>query len=346
LKRLLVLTGAVLALAVVATAYAAIQFRSFLSTPVSVESEGVDFEIASGASFRTVSDELQDLGLISNSRMFRIHARLTDQAAAIQAGEYRITHGTTPAELLEQFTSGAVQLYSFTIIEGWNQWDLLQALHDDSNIDASLTQEDWPVLLGELGEQRTHPEGLFLPETYRFPRNTSDRDVLRQAYELMQTVLAEEWSDRAEKLPINSPYETLILASIIEKETARGDERPRISGVFTRRLEKRMRLQTDPTVIYGLMPTFNGNLTRRDLRTDTVYNTYTRHGLPPTPIALPGRAAIRAALHPVNGEELYFVATGLGDGSHAFSVTKEEHDAAVAAYLQRLRRQRQQGNQQ
>jgi UPF0755 protein len=345
LKRLLVLAGAILVCAAVATAYAAIQYRSFLNTPVSLAGEGVDFEITSGASFRTVSDELQDLGLISDSRMFRIHARLTDQAATIQAGEYRIAAGTTPVELLKQFTSGDVQLYSFTIIEGWNQWDLLRALHDNPYVDASLTDEDWPALLGELGAQQTHPEGLFLPETYRFPRNTSDRDVLRQAYDHMQQVLAEEWSDRAEELPIDSPYETLILASIIEKETARGDERPRISGVFTRRLNKGMRLQTDPTVIYGLMPTFNGNLTRRDLRTDTAYNTYTRHGLPPTPIALPGRAAIQAALHPADGEELYFVATGLGDGSHAFSTTKEEHDAAVAAYLQRLRRQRQQGSQ-
>jgi UPF0755 protein len=345
LKRLLIVAGIVLALASVAAGFAAFHYRSFLNTPISVDADGVDFEITSGASFRAVSDELQELGLISDSRLLRIHARLTDQAAAIQAGEYRIAHGTTPVELLEQFTSGDVQLYSFTIIEGWNQWDLLQALHDDPNIDASLTDEDWPALLEELGGQQTHPEGLFLPETYRFPRSTSDRDVLREAYEHMQDVLAEEWATRAEELPISSLYETLILASIIEKETARGDERARISGVFTRRLEKRMRLQTDPTVIYGLMPTFNGNLTRRDLRTDTVYNTYTRHGLPPTPIALPGRAAIHAALHPADGEELYFVATGLGDGSHAFSTTKEEHDAAVAEYLRRLRRQRQQGSQ-
>jgi UPF0755 protein len=329
----------------IAAAYAAVQYRSFLDTPLVMESGATVFEIASGASFRSVSDELHSLGLISDSRMFRIYARWTEQAAAIQAGEYRIAQGTTPVELLDQFTSGDVQLYSFTIIEGWNQWDLLRALHDDPNVDASLTAEDWPALLDELGADLAHPEGLFLPETYRFPRNTSDRNVLRQAYELMQQVLAEEWSERAEELPVNTPYEALILASIIEKETARGDERPRISGVFTRRLEKRMRLQTDPTVIYGLMPAFNGNLTRRDLRTDTAYNTYTRHGLPPTPIALPGRAAIRAALHPADGKELYFVATGLADGSHAFSVTKEEHDAAVASYLRQLRRNRQQGGQ-
>ena len=159
----------------------------------------------------------------------------------------------------------------------------------------------------------------------------------------MQDTLAEEWAKRSESSVAGSPYEALILASIIEKETARADERPRIAGVFTRRLQKRMRLQTDPTVIYGIGPGFNGNLTRKDLRRDTPYNTYTRHGLPPTPIAMPGRAAINAAVQPAAGEELYFVATGLGDGSHRFSATKAEHDAAVADYLQRLRSQRNKG---
>ncbi len=344
LKRLLFLGGAFLALVGVAMGFAAIQYRAFLTTPLNTDSGGIDFQTVSGTSFRTVSDELEELGLISNSRMFRLHARWTGQAGAVQAGEYHIAQGTNPVDLLQQFTSGAVQLYSFTIIEGWNQWDLLQALQDDPNIDASLTGEDWPALLDELGTTHTHPEGLFLPETYRFPRNTSDREVLQQAYSLMQSILTEEWPQRAEDLPITTPYEALILASIVEKETARGDERPRISGVFTRRLDKRMRLQTDPTVIYGIGPSFNGNLTRRDLQTDTAYNTYTRHGLPPTPIALPGRAAIQAALNPADGEELYFVATGLGDGSHTFSTSKDEHDAAVAAYLQRLRKTRRQGN--
>jgi len=341
LKRLLVIGSALLGLLVLAAAVAVVQINSFLNTPVDVDDAGVDFAIAAGTSFRKISNTLAEQGIISNSRLFRGYARWTGQAATVQAGDYLIKQGTTPAELLEQFTSGAVQLYSFTIIEGWNQWDLLRALHDEPNIDAKLTDEDWPVLLEELGAGIDHPEGLFLPETYRFPRNTSDREVLAQAYELMQEVLAQEWAARAENLPIATPYEALILASIVEKETARGDERPRISGVFTRRIEKRMRLQTDPTVIYGIGRGFNGNLTRRDLQTDTSYNTYTRRGLPPTPIALPGRAAINAALHPADGEELYFVATGLGDGSHAFSTTKEEHDNAVAAYLRRLRQQRQ-----
>jgi UPF0755 protein len=207
-----------------------------------------------------------------------------------------------------------------------------------------MADEDWPALLQELGAENTHPEGLFLPETYHFPNNTSDRAVLKQAYDLLQKTLAEEWAARSESSVIESPYEALILASIIEKETARADERQRIAGVFTRRLIKRMRLQTDPTVIYGIGRDFNGNLTRKDLQTPTPYNTYTRHGLPPTPIAMSGRAAIHAALHPADGEELYFVATGNGDGSHKFSVSKEEHDDAVAAYLRQLRSERLQGN--
>lgn len=340
MKRLLLLGSAVLGLLVIVAAFAAIKLSSFLHSPVNAGESGVDFVIESGASFRTISDDLAEQGVISNSRAFRAYARWTGKASAVQAGDYHIRADTTPMELLAQFTSGDVTLYSFTIIEGWNYWELLQALHDDDLINATLTDEDWPGLLEELGADGAHPEGLFLPETYRIPRNTSDREVLRQAYDLMQTVLAEEWQAKAENIPISTPYEALILASIIEKETARVDERQRISGVFSRRLNKRMRLQTDPTVIYGIGPDFNGNLTRRDLRTDTAYNTYTRGGLPPTPIAMPGRAAINAALHPADGEELYFVATGLGDGSHTFSATKDEHDTAVAEYLRRLRQQR------
>lgn len=340
MKRLLIIGSWVLAALLVAAVFAAVQVNNFLQTPVAVPDAGVDFEIAPGASFRTVSDELVEEGIIAHPGVFRAYARWKGAASAVQAGDYRIRPGTTPVELLQQFTSGDVQLYSFTIVEGWNQWELLTALYAHEQIAAGLTDEDWPALLEELGAAVTHPEGLFLPETYHFPRGTSDRAVLKQAYDLMQSVLAEEWAAREENLPISTPYEALTLASIVEKETARADERPRISGVFVRRLQKRMRLQTDPTVIYGIGKGFNGNLTRRDLTTDTPYNTYTRRGLPPTPIALPGRAAIHAALHPAAGEELYFVATGLSDGSHTFSTTKAEHDAAVAEYLKRLRSQR------
>jgi UPF0755 protein len=342
MKRLLFVVAAGIAVVLLVTVFAAIRMNGFLHTPVAVGDNGHEFEIVSGTSFRAISDDLEQREIISDSLMFRLYARWRGQAGSVQAGDYLIEAGTTPAELLQKFTSGDVQLFSFTIIEGWNQWDLLNALHEHPHIDAELTDEDWPAFLEELGAADIrHPEGLFLPETYRFPRNSTDRDVLAQAYRLMQTVLAEEWSERASDAAVTTPYEALILASIVEKETALADERPRIAGVFTRRLGKRMRLQTDPTVIYGIGRAFNGNLTRKDLRTDTPYNTYTRRGLPPTPIAMPGRDAIHAALHPASGEDLYFVATGLGDGSHAFSVTKEQHDAAVAEYLRRLRTKRQ-----
>lgn len=340
IRRLLTIGILLAGTLVVAAGVAAWQFNAFLEEPLTIAEGGLEFEIAPGSSFAAVSRNLAEAGAVLQPKMLRLYARYKGQANAIQAGEYLIKSGTTPVELLDQFTSGNVRLYSFTIIEGWNQWELLNALHSHPQIDARMTDEDWPRFLEELGAASMHPEGLFLPETYRFPRGTADRTLLSQAYGLMQDVLAEEWAGRAENLPISSPYEALTLASIIEKETARADERGRIAGVFRRRLEQRMRLQTDPTVIYGIGRNFNGNLTRRDLRTDTPYNTYTRHGLPPTPIAMPGQAAIHAALNPADGKELYFVATGLGDGSHVFSETKEQHDAAVAAYLKELRKQR------
>ena len=343
MKKLLIASGLFVLLLALIAGGTVWQVERFMSSPANVPEEGVIFAISPGSSFGSVADKLASKGIIDNATHYRLYARWSRQASAIQAGEYRIEPGTTPRRLLEQFTSGAVKLYSFTLVEGWNHRDLLSALQANEAVVSSMTAEDWPGLLGDLGATVTHPEGLFLPETYHFPRGTADRDILAQAYALMQEVLAEEWAERGEATPVASPYEALILASIVEKETALATERPQIAGVFARRLEKRMRLQTDPTVIYGIGPEFDGNLTRKHLRTDTPYNTYTRAGLPPTPIAMPGRAAIHAVLHPADGEELFFVATGLGDGSHKFSVTKAEHDAAVAEYLQRLRQRRRQG---
>ena len=340
LRRLLLVAAAGAGVVVVAAIAFTLAFRSFLATPVVVPGEGLEFTIASGTAFSSVAQQLESDGIIESANWFKLQARFSGLAQRVQAGEYRIAPGTLPAELLEQFTSGNVILYSFTIVEGWNRWELMQALREDERLVATLDEDDWPGFLAELGSDAGSPEGLFLPETYRFPANTTDRELLKQANDLLNETLDEEWEQRAVGLPLQAPYEALILASIIEKETAKADERPEIAGVFVRRLNRRMRLQTDPTVIYGIGPEFNGNLTRRDLRTDTPYNTYTRGGLPPTPIAMAGRAAINAALNPADGETLYFVATGLGDGSHAFSVTKEQHDAAVREYLARLRQQR------
>lgn len=337
MKRWALVVAVIAAIGLLLIGIGVARMQSFLAAPVQVDEAGTSFEIRPGTSFATISNELEDLGIVSSSDMLRWWARWTGEAASVQAGEYLIAPGTTPRSLLEQFIRGTVQLYSFTIIEGWNHRELLAALQQHPQVNANMTDEDWPALLESLAAETTHPEGLFLPETYRFPKGTSDREILAQANALLQSTLAEEWENRDTESPVATPYEALILASIVEKETARADEREKIAGVFARRLNLRMRLQTDPTVIYGIGPTFNGNLTRKDMRTDTPYNTYTRSGLPPTPIALPGRAAIRAALHPADGEELFFVATGLGDGSHKFSANKEEHDAAVQEYLQRLR---------
>jgi UPF0755 protein len=343
MKRLYLALAMLLLVAVGGLLIVTNQVNRFMTSPLSVPDGGIEFEIPPGSSFASVSNNLVAGKLIADDRWLRLYVRWHDKGGAIQAGDYLIEPGASPKSLLEQFTNGAVRLYAFTLVEGWNYREVLQAMHANDAVKATMSDEDWPALLESLGTEVIHPEGLFLPETYRFPRGTTDRDLLKQANSLMQKVLAEEWDQRSSESPLQSPYETLILASIVEKETARADERPKIAGVFARRLKKRMRLQTDPTVIYGIGPAFDGNLTRKHLKTDTPYNTYTRHGLPPTPIAMPGRAAINAALNPEDGTELYFVATGLSDGSHKFSTTKAEHDAAVAEYLAQLRRNRRSG---
>jgi UPF0755 protein len=315
-------------------------FTRFLDSPVEVAVDGTDMQIRPGMSFRQVSDELAERGIISRPTFFRLFGRMSGKAGSIHAGEYHVEAGSTPRDLFERFVAGDVILYSFTIVEGWTFRELMTALGADPVVDRTLEYEDWPALLETLGAEYGHPEGLFLPETYRFPKGTTDVDLLRQANQLLRRVLADEWAGRATNLPLKTPYEALIMASIVEKETALAAERPRIAGVFIRRLLAGMRLQTDPTVIYGIGDAFDGNLTREHLRTDTAYNTYTRGGLPPSPIALAGRAAIHAALNPADGSELYFVATGVGDGSHKFSDTKEQHDKAVAEYLARQRETR------
>lgn len=340
MKRILY-TGAVVAgVAAITLIILGWQVVRFLDAPVIVPDEGLTYEIVPGTAFAAVSNDLGKRGVISQPRIFRWYARLTGDANRIHAGEYRIDPGLTPPQLLRKFVAGDVRLYSFTIVEGWTCHDLVNALQSHGAVLHTIGNGDWSELLESLGADATHPEGLFLPETYRFPKGTPDTEILRRAYDMMVRTLEDEWNDRVPDLPLANPYEALILASIIERETAREDERGKIAGVFVRRLQKGMRLQTDPTVIYGIGPDFDGNLTRRDLQTSTPYNTYTRAGLPPTPIALPGKAAIHAALNPAPGPELYFVATGLPDGSHRFSATKDEHDAAVAAYLARLREAR------
>ncbi|MGH8193856.1 MAG: endolytic transglycosylase MltG [Woeseiaceae bacterium] len=337
MKRLLLFAALLVA---IVGAIGSWQVVRFLNAPVQVPDDGLVFEIHPGSPLVSVSKELAGLGVIDHPTLFSWYARLRGEGSAVHAGEYRIEAGLTPPDLLQKFVAGTVRLHSLTIVEGWTFRELLARLANHEAVKQTFEYEAWPDLLAALGSGATRPEGLFLPETYRFPKDAKDTDILTQAYDLMQEALDAEWQGRADGLPLATKYEALILASIVEKETARADERSKIAGVFVRRLQKGMRLQTDPSVIYGIGPDFDGNLTRSDLEADTPYNTYTRRRLPPTPIAMPGRASIHAALHPAPGPELYFVATGRGDGSHKFSVTKAEHDTAVREYLARLREAR------
>jgi len=297
-------------------------------------------EIPPGTPLARVAADLESRGMLRQPAVLSWYGRLSGEASRIKAGEYVLQPGLSAAEALAKFVAGDVRLYSFTIVEGWTTAEAVRALQEHPAILATFGPYQPAALLEAVEAEEDHPEGLLFPETYHFPRGSEDVTILRRAYALMQEQLLAAWQSRRDDIPLGSPYEALILASIIEKETARDDERRRIAGVFTRRLERGMRLQTDPTVIYGLGEDWDGNIRRRDLRTDTPYNTYTRAGLPPTPIALPGRASLDAAVDPAPGEALFFVATGEPDGSHYFSVTREEHEAAVERYLERLRERR------
>ena len=287
--------------------------------------------VESGSSFAQVATALADRRRGVNAMLLRVYGRLSGIAGRIQVGEYRIRAEESAAELLKRMAEGDVIEYRFTIIEGWRFAEMMAALEREAAIDHTLGADvSGAEVMEAINRPGIHPEGRFLPETYHYTRGTTDVALLRRANRALEDELAAAWQARHGPLPLNDPDEALVLASIIEKETGRAAERRRIAGVFTRRLRKGMRLQTDPTVIYGIGPAFDGNLTREHLRTDTPYNTYTRHGLPPTPIALPGAAAIAAATQPLPGESLYFVSRG--DGSHVFSKTLEAHNAAVRRY--------------
>lgn len=325
----------VVLLAAVALAVAGVDFVRFLHGPLGPADGSGDagartFVIEPGTSLRGVAERLREEGYIERPFYFRLTARVTGAARRIQAGEYVIEPTTTPYRLLRKFEAGDVRTYALTVIEGWTFAEMMRALYGHEAIRKTLEGRDPDSVMAALGYPEQHPEGRFFPDTYRFPRGTTDLELLRQAYARMERILAEEWGGRVEDLPLETPYEALILASIVERETGAPDERARIAGVFVERLERGMRLQTDPTVIYGMGDDFDGNIRFRDLRRDTPYNTYTRGGLPPTPIALPSREAIHATLHPERRGELYFVSTG--DGRHVFSRTLDEHNEAVIEY--------------
>ncbi len=302
--------------------------------PLGIPPEGYRLVVAEGESLSAVARGLADAGIVHYPRLLRAYGRWSGLDQQIKRGEYRLAPGIDAEQLLRLLQEGRVIQYQVTLPEGITVARALQLLRAHGSLATELSGPEDPRLTA-LAEPHASIEGLLFPDSYRFERGASDWQILQRARRAMQSVLEEEWAQRDPGLPYETPYEALIMASIIERETGLPEERPVIAGVFVRRLERNMRLQTDPTVIYGLGPEFDGNLTRAHLRDQAnPYNSYRHRGLPPTPIALPGRAAIRAALHPEPGDALYFVARG--DGGHVFTATLEAHQQAVRKYqLQR-----------
>ncbi|TCT20818.1 endolytic transglycosylase MltG [Thiobaca trueperi] len=311
---------------------AGFDYHRFVTTPVAISGDRTTLDIARGTSLHALARQMTEQGILKHPYYFMALTRLQGDQARIQAGEFELTAGMTPPQVLARIVSGQVIQYPITLVEGWTFRQALAAIDAHPRFGGeSLTALSDDELMTQLGRPGEHPEGCFFPDTYRFPRTAKRLDILRRALERMDRVLAEEWEKRRPDVPLATPYEALILASIIEKETGVPAERPQIGGVFARRLQQGMRLQTDPTVIYGLGVRYDGNIRRADLREPTPYNTYVIQGLPPTPIALPGRESIRAALQPADDDSLYFVAKG--DGSHVFSATLDEHNRAVRRYI-------------
>ena len=308
------------------------EWQEFLAAPVNPDAEMVLW-IPPGASLNTLVRDLERLGLARATWHWRVLRH--QHGGAIRAGEYLVPDALTPVQLLDFLARGRVRQHRFTIVEGWTLNRLRRQLADDPRLVQATSDWSNDELIQQLGCAGCFAQGRFLPETYFFERGSSDLDLLRRAHLAMNSLLDQVWAQRLPDLPLTSPDELLILASIIERETGQAGERAQVAGVFTRRLQLGMRLQTDPTVIYGLGEDFDGRLRRVHLRTDHPWNTYTRHGLPPTPIALPGADSIRAAAQPAGGSALFFVARG--DGTHQFSDTYEQHNAAIDRYIRRRR---------
>lgn len=305
-------------------------YQAFRDNSLAIPNDGWRYEVMTGANLRTIARDLKAQGVLARPEYLRWMARTEGYAHRVRVGEYEFSARTTPREFLEKIVSGKVVQYQLTIIEGWTFRQLREAVAAHGKLTATLDGLADAEVMAKLGYAELHPEGRFFPDTYAFPKGTTDVDFLRRAYASMSDYLASAWPQRAPDLPLASPDEALTLASIVEKETGVPYERPMIAGVFIRRLQKGMRLQTDPTVIFGLGDRYDGNIRRRDLESASPYNTYRNKGLPPTPIALPGKDAIDAVLHPEGGNTLYFVARG--DGSHEFSETIEQHNRAVRKY--------------
>lgn len=313
------------------------EYNIYLQTPLSLSESEHIFTVKKGERVRHIAENLYQQKLTRHPEYFRLYARLSKQAAKIKAGEYSLKPGMTVVDVVALFVSGKVNQYSLTIVEGTTVKEALEYINNDPNLiktadfSAPFDIKTKAILAKKLNSQYSNFEGLIYPDTYNFPKGTSDLQFLKRAYDVMQKVLAQEWQKREKNTPLKTPYEALILASIVEKESGVSSERSEIAGVFIRRMNKKMRLQSDPTIIYGMGERYKGNIRRKDINEKTAYNTYQISRLPPTPIAIPGREAIHAVLHPDKGKSLYFVADG--SGGHVFSKNLKEHNRAVKKYL-------------
>ncbi len=302
-----------------------------LDLPVNIDAGfPITYTIKTGTNLEKIGEELTQQGILRHPYYFVLEGRLQGIDSLVKAGEYLLGPETTQRHLLTQFVLGKTVQYSLSLIEGWSFKQIMQAVKANGKLVKTLPDYDRDTIMTALGFSDVHPEGRFFPDTYHFPSGLTDVEFLRRAYIKMEQVLREQWENREAGLPYKTSDEALIMASIVEKETGIAEERAAIAGVFVRRLQKGMKLQTDPTVIYAMGENYRGNIRRKDLKMDSPYNTYFHRGLPPTPIASSGMAAIYAALHPEAGDSYYFVAKG--DGSHYFSKTLNEHNRAVARY--------------
>jgi len=328
MRKILIFIVIIIVATAIMTVWAWRDYDRFANSPL-IESGTARIWIGPGDTLGSLVATLNQLGLTAAGWHWRFLGRM--EQPVIKAGEYRLRPGESPIDLVTRLDRGDVVRHSFTIVEGWNLARLRNELARDSRLSSAVADLAPEALMHRLGCADCFAEGWFLPETYQFVRGDSDLDLLARAHRGMRTALAAAWDARASGIPIETPEELLVLASLVELEAVVAEERARVAGVFVRRLNRGMRLQTDPTVVYGITGDFDGRIRRVHLRTDHPWNTYTRHGLPPTPIALPGRASILAAANPADGEALYFVARG--DGTHHFSATLAEHNRAVARYI-------------
>lgn len=305
------------------------EYRHVLSKPVVLE-KAIVFEVKKGDSFDLIIANLIKKEVAIKPFWCKIIVRKNKISRQLKVGEYLIKIGTTTPQLLHLLATGKTRQYKVTFLEGWIFKDIIKAIAQHPKITQNIIDLPAQEIMAYLNVTHQHPEGLFFPDTYYFEKGDSDKSILQRSYTKMQQVLAIQWQKREEGLPLDSAYKALILASIIEKETSMAEEREAIAGVFIRRLRKGMLLQADPTVIYGMGDRYQGNISKRNLLEPTLYNTYVIKGLPPTPIAMPGKEAIYAAVHPKKGTSLFFVAQG--DGSHIFSTTLNAHNQAVNTF--------------